>query len=167
MITPAYVGAMAAYNAEMNRRLYAAAARLSDAERRADRGAFFGSIHGTLNHLLWADRMWMSRFAGWDRPAVPLAGSRNLIEDFEALRPARVDTDAALLGWAAGLRQAWLEGQLTWLSGAVGREVTRPVATLVVHLFNHQTHHRGQVHAMLTAAGEQTGDTDLFVIVQD
>lgn len=158
---------MAAYNAEMNRRLYAAAARLSDAERRAERGAFFGSIHGTLNHLLWADRMWMSRFDGWNKPAVLLAGSRNLIDSFEALRPARAEADAGLLGWAAEVGQAWLDGRLTWLSGAVGREVSRPVATLVVHLFNHQTHHRGQVHAMLTAAGQQTGDTDLFVIVQE
>ena len=167
MITPAYVGAMAAYNAEMDRRLYAAAARLSDAERRADRGAFFGSIHGTLNHLLWADRMWMSRFAGWDRPAVPLAGSHGLIETFETLQSARVEADAALLGWAADVKRAWLDGRLTWFSGATGREVSRPVATLVVHLFNHQTHHRGQVHAMLTAAGQQTGDTDLFIVVQE
>lgn len=158
---------MAAYNAEMNRRLYAAAARLSNAERRMDRGAFFGSIHGTLNHLLWADRMWMSRFDGWDKPAVPLAGSRDLIECFDVLWPARVEADAALLGWAAHVERTWLDGRLTWFSGAVGREVSRPVATLVVHLFNHQTHHRGQVHAMLTAAGQDTGDTDLFAVVQE
>jgi len=167
MITPAYVKAMTAYNAEMNRRLYAAAARLSDAERRAERGAFFGSIHGTLNHLLWADRMWMSRFDNWDKPAVPLAGSPSLMETFGALRPARIETDARLVGWAADVEQAWLDGRLTWFSGALGREVNRSTATLVVHLFNHQTHHRGQAHAMLTAAGQQTGDTDFFAIVQD
>ena len=167
MITPAYVQAMAAYNAEMNRRLYAAAARLSDAERRAERGAFFGSIHNTLNHLLWGDRTWMSRFDGWDKPAPPLAGNWDLIGDFEALRSARAEADAGLLGWAASVGQAWLDGRLTWISGATGREVSRPVAILVAGLFNHQTHHRGQVHAMLTAAGQQTGDTDLFVILQE
>ena len=165
MITPAYVRTMAAYNAEMNRRVFGAAARLSDAERRAERGAFFGSIHGTLNHLLWADRMWMSRFAGWDKPAMPLSGSPGLYDGFEDLRPARTEADAALLAWAEGIDAAWLDGSLTWWSGATGREVTRPVAALIVHLFNHQTHHRGQVHAMLTAAGQQTGDTDLFAVI--
>ncbi len=76
MITPAYVRTMAAYNAEMNRRLYAAADRLDDAERRADRGAFWSSIHGTLCHLVWGDQMWMSRFAGWPKPAVGPARQR-------------------------------------------------------------------------------------------
>lgn len=106
MITPAYVQTMAAYNAKMNRRIYAAAARLSDTELRADRGAFFGSIHGTLNHLLWADRMWMARFAGWDQPAVNLARSPGLIDAFEALHPARVEADAALLAWAERVEPA-------------------------------------------------------------
>lgn len=165
MITPDYVRAMAAYNAEMNRRLYEAAAALSDPERRAPRGAFFGSIHGTLNHLLWADRMWMSRFAGWARPSVTLAESCRLIDAWDRLCAARTDMDGALTAWAGTLDPAWLHGQLTWLSGALGREMTRPVALLVVHLFNHQTHHRGQVHAMLTAAGQATGDTDLMAIV--
>ena len=70
MITPDYVQTMARYNAEMNRRWYKAAALLSDAQRKTDRGAFFGSLHGTLVHILWADRMWMSRFDGWEKPAV-------------------------------------------------------------------------------------------------
>ena len=69
LVTPAYVRTMAAYNAEMNRRLYAAADRISDLTRRQQRGAFWGSLHGTLCHLLWADRMWMSRFDG-DRKSV-------------------------------------------------------------------------------------------------
>ena len=68
MISPDFIRTMAAYNAEMNRRIYAAAARLSDEERRAPRGAFWGSLHGTLAHLLWGDTMWMSRFAGWPKP---------------------------------------------------------------------------------------------------
>lgn len=165
MITPAYARTMAAYNAEMNRRVYAAAGRLGEAARRAERGAFFGSIHATLSHLLWGDRTWMSRFAGWDRPSVGIAGSTALYGDFAALSAARAAEDARLEAWAAGLTDAWLAGDLTWFSGAVQRELTRPRALLVVHMFNHQTHHRGQVHAMLTAAGERTGDTDLPFIL--
>ena len=165
MITPAYVRTMAAYNAEMNRRLFAAAARLSDAARRQDRGAFFGSIHGTLSHLLWADWMWMSRFDGWEKPGVGIPGSPTMIEAFAELATERTATDARLADWVDRLDQAWLDGDLTWFSGASGREMTKPRALLVTHLFNHQAHHRGQVHAMLTAAGETTGDTDLPFIV--
>ena len=164
MITPAYVQTMAAYNAETNRRWFDAAARLPDAERRADRGAFFRSMHGTLCHLLWADRMWMSRFAGWDRPAQPIGESAALVEAFGALRAARIDADAGLCAWAATVDAGWLAGMHTWFSGAAGREVTRPTALLVMHMFNHQAHHRGQVHALLTAAGEATGDTDLWLL---
>jgi uncharacterized damage-inducible protein DinB len=167
MITPAYVRTMAAYNAEMNRRLYAAAARLSDEERRADRGAFWGSIHGTLAHLLWGDRMWMSRFAGWPKPDRAIRESGGTGETFEALQRDREAADAAITEWAAGLDPAWLEGELSWFSGAKQRNVTARRPLLVAHFFNHQTHHRGQVHALLTRAGEQTSDTDLCYIVPE
>src|SRR5260370_4900843 len=89
MITPAYVRTMAAYNAEMNKRLYAAAGRLGDAERRAAKGAFWGSIHGTLIHLLWGDSQWMSRVDGWPRPATPIKQSDHFIENFSELCGAR------------------------------------------------------------------------------
>ena len=165
MITPAYVQLMAAYNAEMNRRLYAAAGRLDEAARRADRGAFFGSIHATLSHLVWADRIWMHRFAGWERPPGGIPGSTTLFTDFAAMRQTRMALDADLTAWAAALAPGWLDGDLVWFSGATGREQRRPKPVVVVHMFNHQTHHRGQVHAMLTASGEQTGDTDLPFIL--
>lgn len=165
MISPAWVQMMAAYNAEMNRRLYAAAGRLPPEERRRDRGAFWRSIEGTLSHLLWGDRMWMARFAGWPKPAQPMAESVAMAADFPALHAARMEADAAILAWAAALDPAWLAGDMRWFSGAAQREITAPRATLVTHMFNHQTHHRGQVHAMLTAAGERTGDTDLFLVV--
>ncbi len=163
MITQAWVRMMAGYNAEMNRRLYAAAARLEDAERRRDRGAFFGSIDATLNHLLWADAMWMSRFAGWERPPDMKAGLM-WHADFAALAAARTEMDLGLIGWADALDPAWLDGDLSWFSGAMRQDMTRPRSVLVAHMFNHQTHHRGQVHAMLTAAGERTGDTDLWLL---
>src|SRR5436190_16468304 len=85
MITPAYIRTMAEYNAEMNRRLYGAAARLSDAERRMPHGAFWGSIHGTLTHILWGDRQWMSRFDNWPKPTTPIRESAGMIEDFAEL----------------------------------------------------------------------------------
>ena len=84
--------------------------------------------------------------------------------DFEALRAARVALDVAIEEWAATLAPAWLAGDMVWFSGAARREMRRSRAMLVTHLFNHQTHHRGQVHGMLTACGERTGDTDLMLI---
>jgi uncharacterized damage-inducible protein DinB len=165
MITPGYVRIMAAYNAEMNARLYAAASGLTEAERRAEQGAFWGSIHGTLNHLVWADQMWMSRFAGWAKPDIVQKDSAGLFDDFADLRAERIRLDGALSAWADGVTAEWLEGELVWYSGSAKRELHRPRAPLLAHLFNHQTHHRGQAHALLTRAGAQTGDTDLFLVV--
>lgn len=165
MITPSYVRTMAAYNAEMNRRLYAAADRLSDAERRRDRGAFWHSVHGTLVHILWGDFQWMSRFDGWERPATPIKQSDHFVEDYAELRARRVKADEDITRWAANADEAWLNVDLTWFSGAAQREISAPKRFLVPHFFNHQTHHRGQVHAMLTAAGEKTDDTDLFLVL--
>jgi uncharacterized damage-inducible protein DinB len=165
LVTPAYVRTMAAYNSEMNRRVFAAAARLPDAERRADRGAFWRSLHGTLAHLLWADRGWMARLGAGEDPRVPIRESGGFVADFAELAGRRAEMDAAIEAWAARLTPADLEGDLTWRSGATGREMVRPRGLCVMQLFNHQTHHRGQVHALITRAGEATGDTDLpFVL---
>src|ERR1700730_4475445 len=101
MITPSYVRTMAAYNSEMNRRLYAAASRLSDAERRRDRGAFWGSLHGTLVHILWGDGQWMSRFAVAERQATPIKQSDHMTDDYTELCAARVKADADIERWAA------------------------------------------------------------------
>jgi uncharacterized damage-inducible protein DinB len=165
MITPGYARTMASYNAEMNRRLYAAAGALSDVQRKADRGVFWKSIHGTFVHILWGDGQWMSRFAGWEKPATPIKESAGMIDDFGALSEQRVKADADIIVWADRLEQAWLDQDMTWFSGAVEREVSRPRGLLVAHFFNHQTHHRGQAHALLTGYGVATGDTDLFVVV--
>ena len=167
MITPSYVRTMAVYNAEMNRRLYAAADPLGDAERRRDRGAFWHSIHGTLVHLLWGDYQWMSRFDGWERPATPIKESNHFVENYAELCAKRVKADDDITAWAAKVDDAWLDIDLTWFSGAAQREISAPKRFLVTHYFNHQTHHRGQVHAMLTAAGEKTDDTDLFLVVPE
>ncbi|HXA24553.1 MAG TPA: DinB family protein [Acetobacteraceae bacterium] len=167
MITPAYVRLMAAYNAEMNRRLYEAAERLSDAERKADRGAFWHSIHGTLTHLVWGDTQWMSRFDNWPKPEVGQKQSATMIDDFETLRARRVKADADIIGWAGRVDDAWLAEDLVWFSGSAQKELRRKKGPLVLHFFNHQTHHRGQAHALLTACGQDTGDTDLFLVVPE
>jgi uncharacterized damage-inducible protein DinB len=151
----------------MNRRLYTAAGRLLDAERRTPRGACWGSIHGTLCHILWGDRQWMSRFAEWPKPATPIRESARMIDDFGELAAAREEADAGIARWAEAVDEAWLDDDMAWFSGAANREVRAPRRLLVAHFFNHQTHHRGQVHALLTAAGQATGDTDLFLLVPD
>jgi uncharacterized damage-inducible protein DinB len=167
MITPAYVRLMAEYNAEMNRRLYDAAARLSDAERKVDRGAFWQSIHRTLTHLLWGDAQWMSRFDNWPKPEVPIKQSAAMIDDFDTLRARRLKADVDIIVWANRIDDAWLEEDLVWFSGAAQKDMRRKKGPLVVHFFNHQTHHRGQAHALLTACGQETGDTDLFLVVPE
>ncbi|HEV2509052.1 DinB family protein [Bosea sp. (in: a-proteobacteria)] len=164
MIDQAFVTTMARYNRWQNESLYAAANGLADEARRLDRGAFFRSIHGTFCHLLWADRMWLSRFAGTPKPAVPGSESSRMIEAWDELVAERRVTDALIGDWAAGLTLEWLAGDLTWMSGISRRELTKPKAQLVMHFFNHQTHHRGQVHAMLTAAGAKPDDTDLMLV---
>jgi uncharacterized damage-inducible protein DinB len=167
MITPAYVRLMANYNAEMNRRLYGAADRLPDAERKADRGAFWKSLHGTLCHLLWGDTQWMSRFDAWPKPEVGIKQSAEMVQDFATLLSRREKADAAIVDWSERVDDAWLAEDLVWFSGAANREMRREKSKLVVHFFNHQTHHRGQAHALLTAYGQDTGDTDLFLVVPD
>ncbi len=165
MITPAYVRTMAAYNAEMNRRWYAAADTLTDEQRRENRGAFFGSIHGTLCHLVWGDSTWMNRFAGWPKPTVPQADSPGMIADWETLKATRANLDARLIAWAGSVTQEWLDEDLAWFSGSIQKDLVMPKGLLVTHMFNHQTHHRGQAHAILTGFGARTGDTDLpFVL---
>src|SRR5260221_9620511 len=165
MVNSAYVRTMAAYNAEMNRRLYEASARIPDETRRENRGAFWGWLPGTLCHLLWGDRMWMARFDGWEKPAVIQKESATLIEDFDELRHQRVADDAKISAWAARVTPEWLDADQVWFSSSVQRELRQPRSFLVTHFFNHQTHHRGQAHALITACGEKTDDTDLFLVV--
>lgn len=152
---------LARYNAWQNDSIFAAATTLDDAARRALRGAFFGSIHATLNHLLWADRMWLSRLGRGKAPGGGIAGSVALYAEWDALCAARRAMDAEILDWAEALSEGEVVGDLAWYSGATGRDMIRPRALCVLHMFNHQTHHRGQVHAMLTAAGAVPGPTDL------
>ncbi|MGE3065823.1 MAG: DinB family protein [Hyphomicrobiaceae bacterium] len=162
MITPAHMQTMARYNRWQNQSIYGAADRLPDAERRQDKGAFFKSIHGTLSHLLYGDMQWMSRFAGTPEASVSsIAESPAMVADWDDLKSQRAAFDEVILRWTQGLDAGWLQGDLTWYSGSLGKDVARPKWLLVTHMFNHQTHHRGQVHCMLTQSGIAPGVTDL------
>lgn len=162
MISPGWVRMMARYNAWQNSGLRRELENLDEAEAGRDRGAFFGSILGTANHLLWADAIWLSRFAGHPKPPGGIAESVSLTPDVAAWSERRLALDAAITDWAEGVAE--VAGTLSWYSGALGRDVTRDRAMLYTHFFNHQTHHRGQVHAMLTAAGARPDATDLFAM---
>ena len=141
------VRTLARYNTLANRRLYEACARLPDAERKTRRPAFFGSIHGTLNHLMVGDRIWLARFGGEEVPSTNLDAI--LYEDFEELRGAREAEDARIEAFAAAIDEGFLEGTIRYVNNE-GRTLEDPIDLLVAHFFNHQTHHRGQVHDMLT-----------------
>ena len=165
MVGVGYVQTMARYGAWQNNSLMRAADGLEEAARQKDRGGFFGSIAGTLNHLLWGDRIWMARFAGTDDPHQPsIAQSVSETQNWSDYCGARTAMDSAILTWAGDVNPAWFDGDLTWFSGAAQRDVSKPKTMLVMHFFNHATHHRGQVHAMLTAAGARPDDTDLFLM---
>jgi uncharacterized damage-inducible protein DinB len=161
MIDRAYVQRMARYNRWQNKNLYGAADTISDEERRRERGAFFGSIHKTLSHLLWADRTWISRFTGGERPNAGIPESVALYPDWDGLKRERAGFDDAMIAWGDTLDDAWLAGDLSYYSGAMKRDLVKPRWQVVAHLFNHQTHHRGQVHCMLTQAGAKPHSTDL------
>ncbi len=161
MISPDYLRLMARYNRWQNESLYGAAETLSDEARKENRGAFFRSIHETLCHILWADKIWMSRFSDYPAPEGGIPSSMALHVDWAPLCTDRRETDEAIIDWAAGLSPADIDGDFSWYSGAMGAELSRPRGLLYAHMFNHQTHHRGQVHAMLTAVGASPEDTDI------
>lgn len=162
------------YNRWFNERLYAACGSLSDAERKRDRGAFFGSIHLTLNHLVWADTVWLGRFArqGCDfaslsAPLLRLPQGANhrteLFGDFSALRAHRARLDAAIDAWVADMPPGFTERTMRY-SNTRGVERAHPMWQAMTHFFNHQTHHRGQVTTLLMQAGVDPGDTDLIAL---
>jgi uncharacterized damage-inducible protein DinB len=160
MVTLTLARTLARYNAWMNERLYDSCARLTDGERKKDAGAFFKSIHGTLNHLLLADRIWMGRFTG--RPFAVKALADELYADFTQLRAQRQATDTAISSWFASLSEEDLRGTLSYRSIVNPTERTYPMGFAVAHFFNHQTHHRGQLTTLLYQAGIDPGVTDLI-----
>ena len=168
MIDPRYVQTMARYNSWQNKQLMPELEAMTFEDVFLDRGGFFGSILATAIHLLWGDLMWMSRFdPSVDAPEAGLVDSVYLHPTVSSWSADRFRTDGKIRFWADGVRTLHLKGDLTWFSGAAGRQITAPMASTVVHFFNHQTHHRGQIHAMLTAAGRQAPVSDLFLMPEE
>lgn len=156
---------MATYNRWANRRLYQAAAELPDADYRRPLGAFFGSLHGTLNHLLAADRIWMHRFTG-EGPTVERLDAV-LFEDLRALRQAREAEDARISAYVGGLDETALAGVVRYRTISKPAEIEQPLPPALVHFFNHQTHHRGQAHCLLTQLTGSAPSFDLIVLQRE
>ena len=150
----------AGYNAWANERLYAVAGSLSPEEFTADRGAFFGSLMATLNHLLVTDRIWLRRFTG--SGVAPTTLDAILHPDLAGLHTARRAEDARIIAWVEGLDAARLAGNFTYQPITNPRDITQPLAPALAHLFNHQTHHRGQAHTILTGFGRTVPSLDLI-----
>ena len=159
MISVHYCHTMAQYNSWMNDRLYDTCATLPDTERKKDLGAFFGSIHNTLNHILYGDLAFMSRFTG-DPAQVPELGVE-LYDDFTELKSARSTLDRRISDWSLTIADDWLNEQLTYTSKVDGESRTVPHWVLVTHMFNHETHHRGQITTLLSQMGLDMGSTDI------
>ena len=141
---------LARYNRLANDRLYEACAKVGDEARRAPRSASFGAIHEALNHVLKADQIWMARFQGGQAPSTGLA--EVLYEDFRELRAAREAEDDRIERFFGAVEEEFFEGAIHYVNNQA-RTMSDPVPLLVAHFFNHQTHHRGQIHAMLREAG--------------
>lgn len=163
MITPIYCQVMAAYGRHMNEQLLSLAAPLPDEERRRDRGAFFRSIYQTLEHVLFADRAWMTRLTDRDYRQGAKIGDP-VAATFEELWAARRAFDLIMSDWAVSVDQTWLDGDLTWVSGVDGKTRTTPRSLAVTHMFNHGTHHRGQITTMFSQMGIDPGVTDMAFI---
>lgn len=163
MITAEYVTSLANYNKWQNDHIVEAAEMLDDEQRQKDVGAFFRSIQGTLSHLLWGDSIWLDRLTHTSYQASPIDDSGLVWRNWEQYKIARKAMDQRLIRWAETVTNNWLSGMLTYTTSR-GIEVTKPIDLLVTHIFNHQTHHRGQVHCLLTQFGVATKDTDLLLL---
>lgn len=150
----------AAYNQWANVRLYAAAAELTPEAYHDNRGAFFGSLSGTLNHLLAADRIWMKRFTGTGD--APNRLDAILFDDLSGLSAARKAEDERIIAFTDGLTPEAIAGTFSYTTITNPMDITQPLGSALSHFFNHQTHHRGQAHMTLTALGQPSLVLDLL-----
>lgn len=151
--------AMARYNSWMNQKIYAACDKLDDATRKKDMGAFFGSLHRTLDHILYGDTAWLERLR--DNRFTPRDINKTMYQDWEQLKVARFAMDQEIEGWIDKLDVSMLDEEFSFTSNVDNKTRVLPRRVLVQHLFNHQTHHRGQVTTLLSQLGIDIGPTDL------
>ena len=157
MISAEYCRLLARYNTWQNASLVTAADGLTDADRWKDRGAFFQSIAATLNHLYWADALMLQRLEGNERPQDTVKHSLTDPSDWDDFKALRLKRDEEVESWAGKLNDTDLDGVIAWYPPGSTTRIVKPKALCAVGLFNHQTHHRGQVHAMLTGSGCEAG----------
>ena len=155
---------LADYNAWANRLLYSAVADLSTEELHRDTGAFFGSIFATLSHILTADRIWLNRFTG--EGPMPRSLDERPYDDFEDLRGARLEEDTRIIRYAQSLTAERLDSDFSYTPVTSPERVSHKLWPALTHVFNHQTHHRGQVHAGLTGLGKPSLSLDLIYFVR-
>lgn len=153
------------YNRWMNEKLYAVCATMPDELRKENKGAFFGSMHGTLNHLLLADRIWLGRFTG--EPFKARSLDEELYSDFAMLRQQRAKTDAAIAAWLDALSEEELAAPFTYVMMTNPQQITQPLWQAALHLFNHQTYHRGQITTLMEQTGYDSGVTDLLWMLRE
>lgn len=161
MISAEYCRTMARYNTWQNNSLVTAADGLTNSDRWKDRGAFFQSITATLNHIYWADALILQRLKGNERPELTIQHSLSEPSNWDDFKLLRSQRNGEIEEWAAHLVDSDLNGIVVWYAGGGTTLIERPKALCATELFNHQTHHRGQVHAMLTAAGAMPEPTNL------
>jgi uncharacterized damage-inducible protein DinB len=152
---------LATYNAWANERVYDAAATLPNEDYRADRGAFFGSLHGTFNHILIGDRIWMRVFTG--QGMKPRQLDAILYDSFDELRAARRAEDKRIVEYITSLSSRDLAGTVHYQTIRSPADIEQHLAPLLVHFFNHQTHHRGQAHCLLTGFTGEAPSLDLVI----
>lgn len=162
---------LAAYNQWMNAKVYEAAGRLSVSELAKDRGAFFSSILGTLNHIVVADTVWLKRFVTHPSSVNsfqaiadlenPTSLDQIVFDDLGRLKEHRIWLDHQIVDWVSLLSEGDLDFVLSY-GNMKGVPAKRRYSSLILHFFNHQTHHRGQVSTLLSQAGVDIGVTDLL-----
>ncbi|HMP90880.1 MAG TPA: DinB family protein [Kiritimatiellia bacterium] len=150
---------MARYNQWMNENLLDWCDLIPDEQRKANTGAYFRSIHGTLNHILHVDLLWMGRFIG--RSLTNAVIGEDICADYDELRAFRQQLDHDIIMWADQVSPDWLQLPFTYTSAADGKFRTLPAWVLVTQMFNHQTHHRGQLTTILNQMGIDHGVTDI------
>ncbi|WP_449285391.1 DinB family protein [Marinobacter sp. PE14] len=167
---------LAAYNRHMNSKVYAAASHLGATELGKERGAFFGSILGTLNHLIVGDTIWLKRFAKQPSSSMSLREVADLPDpasldqivftDFKRLSEHRAWLDRQIINWIGELSSSDLDSVFSY-QNTQGIHAQKRLSSLVLHFFNHQTHHRGQVSVLLSQSGQDIGITDLLALISE
>lgn len=154
----------AGYNRWANRLLYAEVSKLGDEAFETETGAFFRTLKGTLNHILVADRIWLNRFTG--EGPLPTRLDEILFEDFASLLEAREAEDARIVEWTNGLSNEAVAAKFTYTPVSIPEPFTQQLSSSISHFFNHQTHHRGQAHMIITTLGGPSISLDMVYFLR-